>query len=69
VLDGIVLSGPAHPWWSIRTMGDRIDVPISLQMALDTVSAGAHNVTISIFGSDINNEIFSSTLLVQTYIP
>ncbi len=69
VLDGDVLSGPTYPWWSIHTMGDRIDVPVSLQMSLDTVSAGAHNVTISIFGSDINNEIFSSTLLVQTFVP
>jgi len=69
VLDGVLLSGPAHPWWTIRTMGDRIDVPISLQISLDTVAAGDHNVTIAIFGSDIDNEIFSSTLLVQTYVP
>ena len=68
VLDGVLLSGPAHPWWTIRTMGDRIDVPISLQISLDTVAAGDHNVTIAIFGSDIDNEIFSSTLLVQTYV-
>jgi len=69
VLDGVMLSGPTHPWWVIRTTGDRIEVPISCQLSLDTVSAGAHNVTISIFGSDIDNDIFSSTLLVQTYIP
>lgn len=69
VLDGVRLSGPTYPWWTIRTTGDRIEVPISCQLSLDTVTAGAHNVTISIFGNDINNDIFSSTLFVQTYIP
>lgn len=69
MLDGVRLSGPEYPWWVIRTTGDSIEVPISLQLSIDTVSAGAHNVTISIFGSDVDNEIFSSTLLVQTYIP
>ena len=69
VFDGVALSGPQYPWWTIRTTGDRIDVPVSLQLSLDTVTAGAHNVTISISGNDINNQIFSSTLMVQTYIP
>lgn len=68
-LDGNMLAGPQYPWWVIRTTAASIEAPISLQMSLDTVTAGAHNVTISIFGSDVNNEIFSSTLLVQTYIP
>ena len=69
VLDGVVLSGPQYPWWSISISGDTMEAPISLQLSIDTVSAGAHNVTISILGSDIDNDIFSSTLLVQTYIP
>ena len=69
VLDGVMLSGPIHPWWVIRTEGNSIEAPISCQLSLDTVSAGAHNVTISIFGNDIDNNIFSSTLLVQTYVP
>ena len=69
MLDGVSLSGPTYPWWVMRTTGDGIEAPISCQLSLDTVAAGAHNVTISIFGSDINNNIFSSTLFVQTYIP
>lgn len=69
VLDGVQLSGPTYPYWVIRTTASRIEVPISCQLSLDTVTPGAHNVTINIFGSDINNDIFSSTLLVQTYIP
>lgn len=69
VLDGVILAGPQYPWWSIRTMGDRIEAPVSFQLSLDTATAGAHNVTISIVGSDINNNIFSSTLMVQTYVP
>ncbi|MFX1568665.1 MAG: hypothetical protein ACFFCV_09885 [Promethearchaeota archaeon] len=69
VLDGVMLSGPTYPWWSIRTTADRFEVPISCQLSLDTVTAGAHNVTISIFGNDSDNDIFSSTLMVQTYIP
>ncbi len=69
VLDGVRLSGPTYPWWVIRTTADSIEVPISCQLSLDTVTAGAHNATISIFGSDSANNIFSSTLMVQTYIP
>ncbi|MEE9378296.1 MAG: hypothetical protein V3V33_09705 [Candidatus Lokiarchaeia archaeon] len=69
VLDGVILSGPTYPWWVIRTTSDRIEVPISCQLSLDTVTAGAHNATISIVGSDIDNNIFSSTLFVQTYVP
>ncbi len=69
VLDGVMLSGPTYPWWVIRTTAASIEAPISCQLSLDAVTAGAHNVTISIFGSDIDNNIFSSTLMVQTYIP
>ncbi|MFX1310516.1 MAG: hypothetical protein ACFFB6_13940 [Promethearchaeota archaeon] len=69
VLDGVQLSGPTYPWWVIRTTASRIEVPISCQLSLDTVTAGAHNATINIYGSDIDNDISSSTLLVQTYIP
>lgn len=68
VLDGTTLSGPEYPWWSLTTLGDRILVPISCQLSLDTITAGNHNVTIGIFGNDNYNSIFSSTLLVQTYV-
>ena len=64
-----MLSGPTYPWWVIRTTADRTEAPVSCQLSLDTVTAGAHNVTISIYGNDVDNDIFSSTLLVQTYIP
>lgn len=69
ILDGVYLSGPTHPWWVLRATGSSIEAPVSLQISLDTVLAGAHNMTISIYGNDVDNEIFSSTLLVQTYIP
>ncbi|MFX1328413.1 MAG: hypothetical protein ACFE91_09820 [Promethearchaeota archaeon] len=69
VLDGVMLAGPTYPWWVFRTDADSIEAPISCQLSLDTVTAGAHNITISIFGNDIDNNIFSSTLFVQTYVP
>ncbi len=69
MLDGVRLSGPTYPWWLFRTDGARIEAPLSCQLSLDTVTAGAHNVTISIFGNDINNNIQASTLFVQTYVP
>jgi hypothetical protein len=69
VLDGLMLSGPTHPYWAYYTFDERSEAPISCQISLDTVTAGAHNVTISIFGNDVDNNIRSSTLFVQTYIP
>ncbi|KKK42294.1 hypothetical protein LCGC14_0543290 [marine sediment metagenome] len=67
-LDGAVLSGPQHPWWVLETFGSRISTPVSFHLALETISPGAHNVSIFIYGNNVNNGIFSSTLLVQTYI-
>lgn len=67
-LDGVLLSGPTYPWWTLLTMGTRIDAPVSFHLVLDTISVGAHNVSIVIYGTDTGNEIFSSTLLVQTYV-
>lgn len=67
-LDGAVLSGPQHPWWVFETFGARISAPVSFHLALETISPGAHNASIFIYGNNVNNEIFSSTLLVQTYI-
>ena len=69
ILNGTWLSGPQYPWCVLLTAADSIEVPVSLQMSLDTVTVGAHNVSISIYGNDAGNSIFSSTLLVQTYIP
>jgi len=67
-LDGIRLSGPAHPWWTFQTQGEVIRAPISFHYVFETISAGVHNLSIHIYGNDISNEIFSSTLLVQTFI-
>ncbi len=63
-----MLAGPQYPTWVLETMGARIDAPVSFHLVLETISAGAHNASIMIFGNDVNNGIFSSTLLVQTYI-
>ena len=67
-LDSVRLSGPAHPWYTLQTQGALIITPISFHYVFETISAGAHNLSIHIYGNDISNEIFSSTLLIQTYI-
>ena len=67
-LDGAPLSGPQYPWWVFETFGSRLSAPVSFHIALETISHEAHNVSIFIYGNNVNNEIFSSTLLVQTYI-
>lgn len=68
LLDGSILSSPQYPERILETWGTRIDAPVSFHLALETISAGAHNISIGIYGSDVSNTIFSSTLLVQTYI-
>ena len=67
-LDGVVLEGPLHPQWYLTTLSTRIEAPVSFHHVLETISAGAHNVSIFIVGNNINNDIFCSTLLVQTII-
>ena len=67
-LDGAELSGPQYPEWIFETFGSRVSAPVSFHIVLETISPGAHNVSIFIEGNNVNNEIFSSTLLVQTYI-
>ncbi len=67
-LDGVRLSGPAHPWYIFQTQGEVIRAPISFHYVFETISAGAHNLSIQIWGNDLSNEIFASTLLVQTII-
>ncbi len=66
VLDSVILGGSLYPDWSIEQSNSTLVV--SLQLSLDTVSAGAHNVTIGIYSRDAANYISSSSLLVQTYI-
>ena len=68
VLDGVdLLTAGLHPSWLIELTN--CTLPVSLQLSLDTVSAGAHNVTMGITSRDTANYISSSSLLVQTYIP
>ncbi len=67
VLDSVILWGSLYPGWTIEVFNSTL--PVSLQLSLDTVSAGAHNITIGIYSRDAANYISSSTLLVQTYIP
>ncbi|MFX1499607.1 MAG: hypothetical protein ACFFDH_01430 [Promethearchaeota archaeon] len=69
VLDGSPLSGPTYPWWVVRTTEDNMEIPVSCQLSIDSLTVGNHTASINIFGSDNNNRIFSSTLLVQTYVP
>jgi len=68
VLDGVVLAAPTHPSWTLLTNGTLIEAPVSFHYVLETISAGAHNLSIHITGSNIGNNIVSSTLLVQTII-
>jgi len=67
-LDGVILGGPTHPWWALETMGALIEAPVSFHYVLESISAGAHNLSIHIAGNFVGNQIFSSTLLVQTII-
>ena len=68
-LDGVRLEEPTYPEWSLSSYNARVSAPISCQLSLDSVSAGAHNATIIIRGNDNVNYIYTSILLIQTYIP
>ena len=67
VLDRVILWGSPYPDWIIEQTNSTLAV--SLQLSLDTVPNGAHNVTIGIYSRGAANFISSSSLLVQTYIP
>lgn len=67
-LDGVRLTGPPHPWWVVQATGTLIQTPISFHYTLETISAGIHNLSIHIFGGNIGNGIFASTLFAQTII-
>ncbi len=66
VVDSVILLGSLYPDWIIEQTNSTLAV--SLQLSLDSVSAGVHNVTIGIYSRDAVNYISSSSLLVQTYI-
>ncbi|KKL07606.1 hypothetical protein LCGC14_2584360 [marine sediment metagenome] len=67
VLDSVDLLNSPYPTWLIKQTNSTLSV--SLQLSLDTVSVGAHNVTMGITSRNTANYISSSSLLVQTYIP
>ena len=68
VLDGSLKAPPVYP--EIIFGSDGVDQygSVTLQIA-KVIAPGAHNVTISIYGSYASNGIKDSTLLVQTFIP
>ena len=68
VLDGLIKSPPAYP--EVNFASDGVDQygSVTLQVA-KILSAGSHNITISIKGTYASNGIKDSTLLVQTFIP
>lgn len=69
VLDGVLLSSPEYPDAIFSSNNAASSGAVTLQMATNNISAGLHNITISIRGNFQNNAIDESTLLVQTYIP
>ncbi|MFW9827727.1 MAG: hypothetical protein ACFFEY_09050 [Candidatus Thorarchaeota archaeon] len=68
VLDGVLKAPPDYP---LVTFGsDNVDQygSVTLQVA-KTITAGSHNITISIIGNYASNGISESTLMVQTFFP
>jgi hypothetical protein len=68
VLDGSIKSPPTYPEVYFSSEGVDQHGSVTLQIA-KVISAGFHNITISIRGTDTTNGIKDSTLLVQTFIP
>ncbi len=68
VLDGVIKVPPDYP--EVTFGSDNVDQygSITLQVA-KTITAGAHNITISIKGNYVSNGISESTLIVQTFFP
>ncbi len=69
VLDGVILGNPDYPQAIVNSNNAAQISPITLQVATNRILPGYHNITIKIFGTEINHYIWDSTLLVQTYIP
>lgn len=67
-LDGVRLNYPEYPYWMLQSELERMGAAISCQLSLDSVSEGVHNATIIIRANHDFNYIFSSSLLIQTYI-
>ncbi|MFX1529132.1 MAG: hypothetical protein ACFFB4_16280 [Promethearchaeota archaeon] len=68
VLDGLKKGPPTYPELIYASNGADQYGSVTLQIT-SVISAGFHNLTISIMGSYVGNGIRDSTLLVQTYIP
>lgn len=68
VLDGVRLNFPSDPHAIYASQDVDQYGTISLQ-TVKTISAGFHNITISIWGTNSSNGIGASTLLVQTFFP
>ena len=69
VIDGFVIMSPVSPNVIFSSDNQAMSGSVTLQMATDTILPGVHNITISINGNFMNNEIDESTLLIQTYLP
>ncbi len=68
VLDGVKKGPPAYPEVVFGSDGPDQYGSVTLQI-VKVISAGFHNLTISIMSSFVSNGIKDSTLLVQTFIP
>ena len=69
VLDGTIVGNPDYPQAYFSSNNAAQMGPITLQVATNRIMPGNHNITICIFGTEINHQIWDSTLLIQTYIP
>jgi hypothetical protein len=68
VLDGTILTYPIGPQLIFASNSADQYGSVALQTTR-TISAGFHNVTISIWGTNSSNGVTSNSLLVQTFIP
>ena len=66
-LYGVKLSGN-YPFRHLVDDQSNMMTPISFHLVSNTISPGAHNVSIIIYGTYAYNEISKSTLLVQTFV-
>ena len=67
-LDGVELSGSGYP--SVHIIDDQstMMIPVTFYYVSNTLSSGAHNVSIIIYGTNLMNQISRSSLLVQIYV-